>query len=65
MNRNPGDLTGVHPWPHVTQMTLMTAITTARSTNEPSNINGLDNDPIEVKYLGLPTSQLELKKPLG
>lgn len=28
-------------------------------------INDLDNDPAEVKYPGLPTSQLEVKKPLG
>ena len=46
-------------------MTLLTVVTTTRGTDEPSGVNDVDNDPIEVKYLGLPTSQLELKKPLG
>ena len=46
-------------------MALTTVVTTARSTNEPSGINDLDNDPTKVKYPGLLTSQLELKKPLG
>ena len=73
----PGDLTTIHIWPHVTTPTTVVytwpqvtpttqaaVVTTARSTNGLSGINDLDNDPTEVKYLGLPTSQLDLKKPL-
>ena len=74
----PGDLTTIHNWPHVatpaavvytwpqvTPTTLTTVVTPARNTKEQSGINDLDNDPTEVKYLGLPANQLELKKPLG
>lgn len=60
--------------PHVT--TPMTAVYTsplvsltvyiARSTNEPSGkLNVPDKDPTETKYLGLPPSQSEMKKPPG
>ena len=47
----------------MTEQFFTTFIITARSTNEPSDIYYLDNDPTEAKYLGL--SQLRVKKPLG
>lgn len=56
--------TVVYIWTQVTPVILMTDVTTAINTNEPSDVNGFDNDPTQVKYLGLPTSQSELKKPL-
>ena len=43
----------------------MMIVTTAWNTSKPSGINDLDNDPTEVEYLELPTSQLKVKKPLG
>ena len=55
--------TVVYPWPQVTPATLMAVVTTARNTNEPSNIKDLDNNPTEVKYFL--NSQLEPKKPQG
>lgn len=36
--------------------------TIARSTNKPSGINELDNNPAEVKYLKLLAALVELKK---
>lgn len=56
--------TVVYTWLQVTPTTLTTVVRTARSTNEPSGINDLDNDATEFKYPGLPASQLELTKPL-
>lgn len=53
----PKTPTGViYTWSQVTQRTLEAIITTARSTNESSNINGLDNSATDP-YLGLFTSQ--------
>lgn len=56
--------TVVYTWLQVTPTTLTTVVRTARSTNEPSGINDLDNAATEFKYPGLPASQLELTKPL-
>lgn len=54
-------MTVILTWPQLTPATLMTVVAVARSTSEPSDINGLDNYPTEVKYLELPTSQSEVK----
>ena len=44
-------------WPQVTLRTLTTLVTTARSTSEPSGINGHNNDPTKPKYMDIPISQ--------
>ncbi|KAF0041343.1 hypothetical protein F2P81_007241 [Scophthalmus maximus] len=49
----------------VTPSTLTTVVPTARSINELSDIDGLHNDPAEVKYLGLHINQSELESPPG
>lgn len=46
-------------------VTPKTVVTTTRSINDPSDVSGLDNNPTEVKHLGLRASQSELKKPRG
>lgn len=50
--------TAVSPHPF-SKVTLMTVVTTATSTNGPSDINGLDKDPTRG---WTPTSQPEMKK---
>ena len=55
-------MTVVHTWYQVTQTTV---VTIARSTDDPSDINDLDNDSTEVIHLGFPINQPELRKPLG
>lgn len=49
----------IHIWPQVTPSTL-TTIVTFRNTKYTSGIDDPDNDPIEVKYLRLPTFQSEM-----
>lgn len=45
-------------------ISLMIVITTAMSSNEPSDTDGFNNNPTEFKYLRHSISQSEMRKPL-
>lgn len=51
--------------PHLTLMTLMTVVIPTKSNDQPGGINDLVNNPTKAKDLCFPTSQSELKRPLG